>query len=105
MQSLHKNQYGTPFILHVFDTVALDDLDLTGATVTFTFQKPSGAQVSKPAVLANDPTTGECRYVIEQGFLNEAGNWTVQGFCTVGSQYLPTNLVQFYVAENIDDDA
>lgn len=104
MQSLHKNQYGTPIVLQIFDTYALEQLDLTGATVSFNFQKPSGAQLSKAGTVGNDPTAGECRYTIEQGFLDEAGTWTVQGHVYVGSQYLPTNLIQFTVAENLGDD-
>ena len=47
--------------------------DLTGATVTLTFQKPNGDTVTKTATVSAPATAGLATYTIEQYLLDVAG--------------------------------
>lgn len=102
MQSLHVGQIGTPIKLKIHDTFLLDDLDLTGATVQMLFQKPDGTQVTVAGSIVSPATDGEVQYTPSAAsFLDLAGQWSVQGFVTIGSTVIPTSFRSFTVAANL----
>lgn len=77
---VHVTDYGT-----VFEPTMLDEngvvVDISVATTkTIFFRKPSGAVLTKTAVLSNTGTDGKMRYVAIVGDLDEVGVWGAQAF-------------------------
>lgn len=76
--------------------------NLTGATVTFLFQKPSGSYVAKAAT-AEDADKGVYSYVSDSASVfDETGEWKVHPKVAVGSSVYYGGVVRFPVMVNLE---
>lgn len=73
-KELHVGDVGSAINMTVKDGSTLINLD---NSVTFRFIKPDGTLVTKTGQIT-DAASGECRYVTESGFLDQAGDWKLQ---------------------------
>lgn len=79
-------------------------VSLVGATSTkLLLRKPSGAVVEKDVEFVNNGSDGKVRYVVEDGVLDEPGEWEAQVRVRFGdSGQWSTKKFTFMVGENVD---
>lgn len=81
---VHVGDIGTVFRLTIYDDTTL--ANLSGATTKqILFSKPSGMLLTKTAVFTTDGTDGKIQYVTVAGDLDEAGQWTIQGYLVLST--------------------
>ena len=80
---IHKGDIGTKFIIEVVDEDG-NVLDISGASaMAILFKKHDRTVVSETAVHLTDGTDGKMVYTAEDGFLDQVGQWSMQGKVTL----------------------
>jgi hypothetical protein len=103
IQTVHLGDVGTVLESTIYDRATPQDpLDLTTATeLTYKFKKPSGAIVTKTALLAGAGTAGKIRYTFVAGDLDELGTWRIQGHVVLPTGSWSTSIEQLKCVANI----
>lgn len=102
--NMHVGDYGTTIELTVVSKATNKALPLGGLLeMHMLFQKPSGATFTKEAEMVTPPlgTDGKLKYVIEDGDIDESGQWKVQGSVISDAGEWHTDIETFEVGENI----
>ena len=99
-ETININDIGTDLQITVTETDVAVDIS-SAAALAMILTKPSGATVTKTALLLNDGTDGKLHYTTESGDIDEVGNWTYHGRVTfgAGSVFHTTNPQTFTVAK------
>jgi hypothetical protein len=97
---IHKNDVGTVIQATVQDGSAV--VDISAATSTFVFKKPSGSVVSQSGVLVTDGTDGKVKYTTESGFLDTIGTWHFQVKVVSGANMWYSDVHNFKVHRNVE---
>lgn len=101
--AVRENDIGVVFRITITKNSDGTVLDISSATTReIVFRRPSGVIVTKTAVVTNSGTDGKMEYVSEADFLNETGNWKLQGHVIVGSNDLTTEMGAFSVNKVLD---
>lgn len=100
---MHVGDYGTIVELTILHRHTKRPLDLGGITVMdFLFEAPSGTTFSRTAVIANPPgTDGTIQYTIADGDIEEEGRWKIQGRVQDLEGLWHTDVLEFFVGDNI----
>ncbi len=97
---IHVDDVGTLFSVTIKDendTV----VDVSSATVTFTFSKPDGTQFNRTASLVTDGTDGNVKYNTVANDLDTHGRWKLQAFVDFGSTEWYSDIYKFTVYPNL----
>jgi hypothetical protein len=98
---IHINDYGWVGKLALRqDGVAVDISSYT--TRQFIFKSPGGTKTTKTATFDTDGTDGVLKYTVEDGLINEAGNWNVQARISKTGVVLTSAPLRFNVANRLD---
>lgn len=81
---IHKNDINIIIRNTLLDQDS-DIVDLSAATLTYYFKKPSGDIVTKTGSLFSDGSDGKVQYAVESGVLDEVGDWIYQIKTEIGS--------------------
>lgn len=100
MDEIHVNDIGTEFLVTVKDGDEIVDIS-TADTLQLIFTKPTGTKVTQTATLYTDGTDGKMKYISEDGDLDVAGWWKLQGFISISDSEWHTNVVTFQVHRNL----
>ena len=78
-------------------------VDISSATaLVIKFDKPYGNGIfTKDAEFVTNGTDGKIKYVMEEGVLDEPGEWKVQALITLPAGIVPSNIGIFNVMENL----
>jgi len=80
---IHKGDIGTKFIIEVVDedgkVLNIADAD----PMAILFKKHDRSVISKEAEFLTDGTDGKMMYVAVDGFLDQVGDWSMQGKVTL----------------------
>jgi len=101
---LHVGDWGFPIVLQVKDKATSRAKDISNATtLTMLFQKPGtgGETFSKDAILSGSGDDGKMQYTLEQGIIDTAGEWSIQGLAEDDNGTFYTDIEIFTVGENI----
>lgn len=99
-KQIHVSDVGTKFRPTVKDDGLI--LDISGAsTLQMFFRKPTGAVITRTAVLDTSGTDGKMKYVSIAGDLDVAGEWRVQGRVVIGGGDWHTDEARFTVWKNL----
>ena len=79
------------------DTDAAADISAYSSTIQMIFTDPSGNSTAKTASFSASGTDGVIQYTLENGFLDEAGVWTVRGRVQSATTKLTTEKHSFTV--------
>jgi hypothetical protein len=88
---IHVDDVGSKLLITVYDNDEV--VDISDAVVLNIFiKKPDGVLLTKYATLENDGTDGKMYYLTEDGDLDIAGNYKIQGkvVITGGTYYTST---------------
>lgn len=99
-QEVHKSDVGTIFEATIKDDDVVVDISASSSRQLI-FKKPSGAAVTKAAVLSGNGADGKMRYVTIAGDLDEVGLWKLQGQVTIGAGTWRTDVYAFQVFDNL----
>lgn len=98
---IHVNDIGTELVVAIVDEDGAA-VNLAAATVkTIRLKPPTGATLSKAAVLDTNGTDGLIRYDTVSGDLSTPGSWQIQGFVTVAGKSWSTEVGNFLVKKNL----
>lgn len=97
---IHVGDIGTRFTATVKDQDGVA-VDVSAATLTMTFTKPSKALVTKTPSLVSGGTDGIIRYTTLSGDLDEAGQWHVQALAVIAATQWHTDIHDFTVVANL----
>lgn len=92
--------YGTRFKLTLKDDASVVDIS-TASLLELLFLKPSGAVVTKTALLFTDGTDGVVYYDVEDGLIDEVGLWKYQVFFTMSTGFWGSSIGTFRVYPNL----
>lgn len=102
---IHVGDKGTNFVSTIIDQNE-DVVDLSTATsLKFRFLSPAQVPVDKDATLYTDGTDGKMSYTVEEGLFDSAGKWKYQALITTPAGSWTTNIVEFWVRDNISAPA
>ena len=95
------NDWGTPIIVTIkVGNAPFDVSEATGLSIKFEKPQENG-ELTKDAELLNDGTDGKIQYVVEEGALDVAGTWKLQGVITFGDGKWHTDVGTFEVGESL----
>lgn len=100
---IHLNDVGTAIRITLVDRNTNEAVDISSATLTFYFKKPSGTVVTKTGSLHTDGTDGVVEYVTEDSFLNQKGVWSYEVDVEIGTNNWRSDRGCFTVYGNIGD--
>jgi hypothetical protein len=96
---IHVGDVGTVITTTVKDGTTV--VNVSAATVTFCFKKPTGVVVEKAATFVTDGSDGQVQYTTESGFLDTAGTWQMQLRIVDGTDTWKTDIIHFKVYKNV----
>lgn len=92
---------GTSFRLTILDQDGAA-VDLTGATTTdMIFTGPNGAKFTKDADVYGTATNGVIKYDVLANDFPVVGEWKVQAYVVTAAGSWYSNIVKFFVRENL----
>ena len=99
----HTFDWGVPIVLTVRNRSNNRVMDLSQvSTITFLFQKPNdGTVYEKTGALYTNGEDGKVQWVVTEGFLDEAGEWSVQVILDSITTEIYTDIEIFTVGSNI----
>lgn len=98
---IHINDYGWVGKLALKqDGVAVDISSYT--TRQFIFKSPAGVKTTKTATFDTDGTDGVLKYTVEDGLIDDDGNWYVQARISKSGAVLTSAELRFNVANRLD---
>ena len=99
--NIQVNDYGWVGRLRL--TQACVAVDISGYTTRqFVFKSPAGVKTTKTAVFDTDGTDGVLKYTVENGLINEAGDWYVQARIAKTGAELTSDPIAFRVKKRLD---
>lgn len=98
---IHINDYGWVGKLALKQDGAAVDIS-SYTTRQFIFKSPSGVKTTKTATFDTDGTDGVLKYTVEDGLINESGNWYVQARIGKTGAVLTSAELRFNVASRLD---
>lgn len=103
-QEVKLNDIGTVFEVTLTDDGVVLPI-ISPVSMAIYFRKPSGAVLTKIAVLTSDGTDGKIQYVSEAGDLDESGGetnpWQIQGRVQLPSGHWSSTVGTFTVGKNL----
>jgi len=99
VEEIHVGDIGTVLTTTIYDGSTI--VNISAATLTWMFKKPSGVVVTKAGVLVTDGTDGQVKYTVESGFLDTAGTWNYQVKVVDGSNLWYSDINEFKVYKNV----
>lgn len=98
---IHVDDYGWVGKLTLQqDGTAIDISSYT--TRQFIFKAPSGTATTKTATFDTDGTDGVLKYTVEDGLIDEVGNWRVQARIAKSGVELTSADLRFVVYSRLD---
>lgn len=98
---IHLGDIGTVIRITLVDANDGEVVDISAATLTFYFKKPSGTVVTKTGSLYTDGTDGSTQYITEENFLDQKGVWNYEIKVEIGPNEWRSNRGCFTVYGNI----
>lgn len=71
------------------------------STLQFKFRKPDGTAATQNGSMTGDGTTGEMTFTPDTSFLDQVGNWEVQGYVVIPAGSYHSTVRQFRVYANV----
>lgn len=98
---IHLNDIGTAFEMTVKDDDGVVVNLASATTLTFTFDKPDGTNITKTPTFVTDGSDGRLRYVAQSGDLDQIGLWRWQGTIVIPAGTFHSDIYEFRVYPNL----
>jgi hypothetical protein len=99
---IRKNSYGENLSVNILDKNGVS-IDLTGIVASdFTFQKPDETIVHKTGSITYSGSSYYAVYLIEQGFLDQVGQWKYDVTIAAPGVNFPTDINSITVLGNLE---
>lgn len=99
MQTMHLSDTGTVISMQVLEKGEI--VNLSAGSAEIVFRKPNGSCVAKTATFFTDGSDGMIQYIVESGFIDQAGKWSMQAVVSIGDGEWRSDPVWFSVSPNV----
>lgn len=99
---IHVGDVGTQFIVTIYNQEEQVQNISSSTSLLINFLPPSRTGFSKEASLYTNGTDGKLLYVLQEGDIDEAGEWSYQCVLQFPSGAWRTNIEKFTVYPNIE---
>lgn len=100
-ENIHVDDYGWVGKLRIVQDAVVQDIS-SYTTRQFIFRTPSNTIKTKTATFDTDGTDGVLKYTVEDGVIDECGNWRVQARISKTGAVLTSAWIKFYVEDRLD---